>query len=879
MQRLSHPSIVLLVLCLILTSCTAPGLPPLQSTTSEPSESAISPENTVTISFGIWSHEQSLYEPLVTRFEARYPKIQVELVELDELLRPVFGTSIDAGTTRQVLSTVDTTVSGNVGGASVRIDDVLSLRPFADADASFDRGDFFPGILEAATRDGSLVMLPYAQWIPLVSYNKELWGERGVPLPSSDWTWDDLLLAAAQLAHRRGDQQVYGYADVSPFSAIRRELLAAGVPANTITAEAFVWNEPATVEALSQVVALAQSGALYVNPRNTGTDGMPEKILNGDVGMWLSNIVARNGASFQEWIPTFTIEETLLPRPPAFSPNFYGYVISAGTQYPEAAWRWISFLSQQPSHGIYYPFTPREVAPTRRSIAAQTGYFEQFPPVLADALRAQLEQPLTAGFPESLPFRDPLRVAVEDAFYAVFTDGTSPEQALAEAEGRLATVLADVQATTAAAPEPGPFVVATPVTQAAAGGTPITVSASRSLGQAVQQASTQFNASQADIVVTVEVDERAASIADLTVGADCIAASGPPTPEDIPALLDIQPYLDLAGGETRPLPPALLAPFQYEGQLLGLPLDVTLPTLGYQPEQFAQAGAEAPTASWTPNEALAAAQLLTDRQVATPRYGYASASGDLSGDVRFWLARLGTRLGAVQDGQITATLTDPATVAAAQFVLALLRETSPHTRLTGYSQETLEADNSGQTAIAQGQVGFWANLSNAGLDVVGAVAPVPLGRSGWATDDLLVSGLATKIVTRHADACWAWMQSVQRDWPLVTAETTRPMRFPADPTARDAAAASLPPETATLVAEYGATLDSETALTHTIPLGLDPYWFFRAVDRALQGSDLEAELAEAQTLTEQYLACVQGGEAPGQCARQIDPQYQGFSAP
>ena len=37
---------------------------------------------------------------------------------------------------------------------------------------------------------------------------------------------------------------------------------------------------------------------------------------------------------------------------------------------------------------------------------------------------------------------------------------------------------------------------------------------------------------------------------------------------------------------------------------------------------------------------------------------------------------------------------------------------------------------------------------------------------------------------------------------------------------------------------------------------LELYWFFRAVDRAMQGKDLDRELADAQLLTEQFAACV-----------------------
>ncbi|MCG8347451.1 MAG: hypothetical protein MI924_06680, partial [Chloroflexales bacterium] len=60
---------------------------------------------------------------------------------------------------------------------------------------------------------------------------------------------------------------------------------------------------------------------------------------------------------------------------------------------------------------------------------------------------------------------------------------------------------------------------------------------------------------------------------------------------------------------------------------------------------------------------------------------------------------------------------------------------------------------------------------------------------------------------------------------------------------------------------------------------LDYYWFFRAVDRALQGGDLEQELADAQDLTEQHLACVRSGAPAGVCARQVAPDYQGFAEP
>jgi hypothetical protein len=57
---------------------------------------------------------------------------------------------------------------------------------------------------------------------------------------------------------------------------------------------------------------------------------------------------------------------------------------------------------------------------------------------------------------------------------------------------------------------------------------------------------------------------------------------------------------------------------------------------------------------------------------------------------------------------------------------------------------------------------------------------------------------------------------------------------------------------------------------------IDFYWFFRAADRALQGADLDRELANAQATTEQFLACVRSNTKSNICAKQVDPQYEGW---
>lgn len=65
-----------------------------------------------------------------------------------------------------------------------------------------------------------------------------------------------------------------------------------------------------------------------------------------------------------------------------------------------------------------------------------------------------------------------------------------------------------------------------------------------------------------------------------------------------------------------------------------------------------------------------------------------------------------------------------------------------------------------------------------------------------------------------------------------------------------------------------------TLLTNNV--NRDLYWFYQAIDAALQGANLEQELTNAQQLTDGYLACVAGGGDQSDCALEIDSDYDGW---
>jgi multiple sugar transport system substrate-binding protein len=67
------------------------------------------------------------------------------------------------------------------------------------AGREFDPGAYYPGPLEAFTREGELVCLPQNLSSLVVYYNRDLFAAAGVPLPEPDWTWDEFLSAAQAL--------------------------------------------------------------------------------------------------------------------------------------------------------------------------------------------------------------------------------------------------------------------------------------------------------------------------------------------------------------------------------------------------------------------------------------------------------------------------------------------------------------------------------------------------------------------------------------------------------------------------------------------------------------------------------------------------------
>ncbi len=894
-----HPiAAVLTVMALLVSACAldatqpAPTIVPEAGASPAP-DAAPGPAGEVVITFAAQEYERQVFEPLIERFNAENPDMRVQFVSLDEVLNYSGGGPPDFNTMiRRTVSAADTIATWGVSRDYVKHGFIRDLKPFMDADPAFDRADYYAGALSGATIDGGIYLAPRSVQVRLLGYNRDLWAARGLDPPAPDWTWSQMMDAAEQLAEKQGATvQTYGFVDWSPeMTVLLAELSQAGISIfNQPNAEIRL-DRPEMITALERVRSLVDSGAIYYVARELNASISSEEfaglILEGRAGMWTRDLFFGGP---DNRAPDFEIGTAAFPAlPDAFwSGGGDGYLMSAGTQHPDAAWRWLSWLSRQPAQP---PFMgPDEIGrvPARRSVAEATGYWSKLDEEARAVVEAMLERPMPPP-PEGASdgrFFEPLQKALA----AVLNEDRPVEQALREAQATWEQTLAQSEATPQPTIDPAPIMVATPVPDVVpAGATQITFGSFSGNPAQLRQAARAFN--QQNPSLYVQIKDVTGGNTPLTLPGvagqvDCFSWWGGPDTRELTATLDLQPLIDAdAAFDLTDYPPALLAPYRRGNALHGLPYAVSFRVLSYNQRLFEAAGVDPPRADWSLNEFVAAAQQLTSGQGDDKRYGYIAMGGQI-GDLLFFIYQSGAQLTRGSGEAAQPNFTDPQVAQAISAYLELLRSASPHEKLDGYargsfSDDTFQLIQSGRAAMwfdyGIGSQSMMFGSNNETVQV--SIAPLPLGAGTLPPEEINTRGLHIAASTPRAAACWTWLKHLSTDISGLDGA------FPARRSVVDSAAfqGQAPAGATDVYAAYRAALERAPAQPAAEPFyrsRIDWYWFFRAVDQALQGQQaLERALAEAQTTTERFLACISGGVEGHVCARQVDPGYHGWQS-
>src|ERR1700733_11165483 len=225
--------------------------------------------------------EAKSFSHLLAQYEKQNPGVKVDslYVNSDNALQKVL-TAVRGGSPPDIAY-----LYGSWAPNVAQISQVVNLPPVVKrAEVNWD--DFYAGERDVATVDGKVIGIPALVDNLAVVYNKTLFAQAGLPLPTADWTWSQFVADAKKLTSASAKQ--YGTAYVTPgtedtvwhWEAL---LWEAGGQILTADNKKAAFDTPAGLTALNTLRTMAVTDkSMYLDP----TDQAYENIFNsGKIGM------------------------------------------------------------------------------------------------------------------------------------------------------------------------------------------------------------------------------------------------------------------------------------------------------------------------------------------------------------------------------------------------------------------------------------------------------------------------------------------------------------------------------------------------------------------------------------------------------------------
>lgn len=318
----------------------------------------------------------------------------------------------------------------------VDLNTVLSLDPYLDADPSFDRNDLVGNVMSQMQRDNKTWAIPIVINPEALRYNSEVFEQAGVAAPDNGWTVDGFADALRQLKDYLGETPFASQG----FGGTYLLLLIAsygGLPVDYRTSPPTLnFTDPATVEAIRQVLDLAKEG--LIDYQELAADGgaifiaaggpddeRPAIYTQSNLGPGDINI--QIGGSQNDPYRT-----TTYPAGNTFNAITYSVgtaYISATTQNADACYRWLSTVAQ---HMELFSGMParRSMLNDASRTADQISFYNQIDALLSD--------PNTVEFPSAFRGASPASFLqlrwLEQVFDAYVLNDADLETELTEAQ-------------------------------------------------------------------------------------------------------------------------------------------------------------------------------------------------------------------------------------------------------------------------------------------------------------------------------------------------------------------------------------------------------------------------------------------------------------
>jgi multiple sugar transport system substrate-binding protein len=313
---------------------------------------------------------------------AKYPNIKITLQMSDwNTYWTKLTTQVASGTAADIVTMQSLRAPGYAKNG------LVPLKDYVSADSEIKLEDFNESIISGLSQEGELYALPY-DFAPIVMYyNQDMFEKYGVPLPTEDMTWDQVVEAGKQMTNAA--EKEYGVMIVPEIDYVLPFIFSNGGEIVTDDLK-YNANNPEAVEAVQWVSDLLNTHKI-AQPIVTGNHMVgQEQFASGKIGMYFSGpwdiSYFKDQAKFKYGIST-------IPKGKKGSISWAagsGFGISKNSKHPDEAYKAIAVLTDMANQealaasGRAYP----------ARISALPKFFGQegLPPG-ADLLKKQASQP------------------------------------------------------------------------------------------------------------------------------------------------------------------------------------------------------------------------------------------------------------------------------------------------------------------------------------------------------------------------------------------------------------------------------------------------------------------------------------------------------
>lgn len=814
-------------------------------TASRATAEAVRPVTTIT--FACRDYEREHFERLAAEFHEAQPTYQVQVLSADEFVGEQWDDAL-----RILANRADTFTGWAPSAQDIARRVLRDLTPFTKVDPGSANisDDFYPGVLARFQSGTNTWGLPgYAD--PLfIFYNRTTLREAEITEPEIDWTVPEFEAAAAKLTTRAGATGRYGLALSSPDAAAA---LVLRHDTNWLTsgsaADATILAHPSILASANWLISLArEQGVMPDLSHLAGEQPITDLVIAGQAGMWVTSVSHQRTLMRLQGANAANIGATPLPAGPSIPQEVaaYGFMMSAGTQQPQAAWAWLNFVAQQPGPEVWGGL------PARRSLAEASEVWQQTDATWRQSYLHAVTQPQP-------PLSADVVAELGGVLYVSLKEGSDPGSLLSAAKSA-----ARPQPTTASAP---------PAVPSAAPATAVIQHMVRFCAIAYppklyEELGRKFSAAQRDTTIKVSGgDSFSFEQSSLKLNScDCFTyfVHGQFSDSKLrAAVVNLQPLVEATNNFPKDYIPSVLEAHRWENALYAIPAYSSVRVLFYNKDLFDKAGLVYPKEGWTLDDFRQMALRLTSGDGAMKIYGYLPLDFGAS-DLAYFITQkegFGLPNPAEYIQAPAALVPDKITDAMRWYTgLALTDKVMPEFQIIkGEYTNFQKLREQRLQLVGRGRVAMWSDA------LASSRTPAPALRIGVAplpsdTDVMYLShpvGYMISSASKERETCWDWITFLTQE-PLAVRSAPVRKAFFADPAQLQPGFGNFRPvdsesdvARAELLAAYAISLPRAASQP-----GRENGYLLEAFDAIMEGASVEKAVGAALAKDEVFQKCL-----------------------